>query len=98
MCSRSLVSCQQFPVIIRTDAKQPAVSSAAGRLYVIGSCELCPLSPPRLVSLRKMEGGRQDKSCCGVLVISQCPPPSRWTTSGKSQHLGQQGGLVIIAA
>lgn len=31
-------------------------------------------------------------------VISQCPPPSRWTTSGKSQHLDQQGGLAIMAA
>lgn len=42
--------------------------------------------------------GGKEESCSSVPVISQCPPPSRWTTSGKSQHLGQQGGLAIMAA
>lgn len=42
--------------------------------------------------------GGKEESRSSVPVISQCPPPSRWTTSGKSQHLGQQGGLAIMAA
>lgn len=82
----SPVSCNH----IRWCKQAPVSSEGPGHLFVISSCDLC------LLSVRwGARGGK--KVCSDLLVISQCPPPSRWTTSGKSQHLAGQGGPVITA-
>lgn len=88
----SPVSCNHICGVERT----PVPSEGLGHLFVISSCDLCLLSG-RWESEGEKKKEKKKEVCSDLLVITQCPPPSRWTTSGQPQHLDGQGGLVITA-
>lgn len=84
-----LATCHLFPAIIFADANKPSVIRGS-RPFV------CHQQLWSVSAVCKM-GSKGGWVCSDLLVISQCPPTSRWTTSGQPQHLAGQGGLVITA-